>query len=218
MNKVDPRIVAGINVKQDSILDHIALQKYYVNVKEFGAKGDGVTDDTTAFQSAIDFANSINGRVFVPRGRYRISKLAVVDNGLDIVGQNAVIIKTTTDSVFYVKGGWENVVPVTAINVGEVVTATQNDTYSELTAAISAKLGDVLKIVSDDRLESILSSQIRKCEFFIVRSVSNGKVLTTSLLGDTYTTNVRVGRLKKTCLNETVVKFLWTGSFWQEIS
>lgn len=40
---------------------------YVLNVKDFGAKGDGVNDDTLAIQSAI-FACPKNGMVVVPRG------------------------------------------------------------------------------------------------------------------------------------------------------
>lgn len=43
-----------------------------VNVKDFGAKGDGSTDDTIAFESAVNAAGP-NGLVFVPRGSYNLS-------------------------------------------------------------------------------------------------------------------------------------------------
>ena len=43
----------------------------FVNVKDFGAVGDGVADDTTAFQNAINFAH---GRaVYVPGGDYLVT-------------------------------------------------------------------------------------------------------------------------------------------------
>ena len=42
-----------------------------VSVKDFGAVGDGVTDDTTAFQSAIDSVPA-EGIVHVPSGTYNI--------------------------------------------------------------------------------------------------------------------------------------------------
>lgn len=43
-----------------------------VSVKDFGAVGDGVTDDTLAFQRAFNYVNSVGGGVvFIPPGRYR---------------------------------------------------------------------------------------------------------------------------------------------------
>ena len=50
-----------------------------INILEFGAKGDGITDDTEAIQSAIDFAAKRGGgRIFfpyTPRG-YRLARAA----------------------------------------------------------------------------------------------------------------------------------------------
>lgn len=40
-----------------------------VNVKSFGAKGDGIADDTDAFKKAI----SASDKVFVPKGNYKLS-------------------------------------------------------------------------------------------------------------------------------------------------
>src|SRR5215472_11764505 len=39
---------------------------FNVRSDQYGAKGDGSTDDTAAFQSAITDATAVRGRVFVP--------------------------------------------------------------------------------------------------------------------------------------------------------
>lgn len=43
-----------------------------VNVKDFGAKADGITDDTAAFEKALEAVKEGNGAVFVPAGEYMI--------------------------------------------------------------------------------------------------------------------------------------------------
>lgn len=47
-----------------------------INVKQFGAKGDGKTDDTAAIEKAV--ASSGN-RLFFPKGHYRISRTLFID-------------------------------------------------------------------------------------------------------------------------------------------
>ena len=51
----------------------------FVSVKDFGAVGDGVTDDTAAIQAAIDYASGLGGFqrkvVWFPAGDYQITEL-----------------------------------------------------------------------------------------------------------------------------------------------
>ena len=44
-----------------------------VSVKDFGAVGDGVTDDSQAFQDAIDFLPTEGGKILVPTGAYLLN-------------------------------------------------------------------------------------------------------------------------------------------------
>lgn len=44
-----------------------------VSVKDFGAVGDGVADDTTAIQAGIDLACQYGGCVYLPAGTYKIT-------------------------------------------------------------------------------------------------------------------------------------------------
>ena len=54
-----------------------------VSVKDFGAVGDGVTDDTVAIQAAIDYASTVNGSagcaVYLPSGTYLLDTITFID-------------------------------------------------------------------------------------------------------------------------------------------
>jgi hypothetical protein len=59
-----------------------------VNVKDFGAVGDGVADDTAAIQAAINFTASRNGGyINIPSGVYKISNtLSITTSNIKIIG------------------------------------------------------------------------------------------------------------------------------------
>jgi polygalacturonase len=44
-----------------------------VNVKDYGAVGDGTTDDTTAMQAAITAVATTGQGLYVPAGTYKIT-------------------------------------------------------------------------------------------------------------------------------------------------
>jgi parallel beta-helix repeat protein len=68
----------------------------YVSVKDFGAVGNGIVDDTTAIQNALDATNNL----YFPEGNYKITSALVMDDNHYLIGAgygNSVITQATTD-------------------------------------------------------------------------------------------------------------------------
>lgn len=57
----------------------------WVGVKDFGAKGDGITDDTSAFKAAL--LAGAGGVVYVPKGTYIIKDTLVMPAGTTLQGE-----------------------------------------------------------------------------------------------------------------------------------
>lgn len=63
------------------MLEDIATQRPWSDVRAFGAKADGVADDTAPIQAAINFAGQRHAVVYFPPGSYKItSRLRVLPN------------------------------------------------------------------------------------------------------------------------------------------
>ena len=75
------------------------LIKDYINIKWFGAKGDGETDDTEALQKAIN----ISSKVVIPKGVFVVSKsLSLKDNAVIYgIGEDSVIKKSGDENVYF---------------------------------------------------------------------------------------------------------------------
>lgn len=57
------------------------------NVKNWGAKGDGVTDDTAAFNAAAAYVKAVGGDVlFIPRGQFNLDSGGYVYDGVSLRG------------------------------------------------------------------------------------------------------------------------------------
>jgi hypothetical protein len=56
-----------------------------VSVLDFGAVGDGVTDDTAAIQAALNQAKTTRQSVYIPAGKYSITQIAL-PSGIEVYG------------------------------------------------------------------------------------------------------------------------------------
>ena len=116
----------------------------YVSVKDFGAVGNGVANDTAAIQAALNAVDGTIKRIFVPAGTYLIEGITI--NGsvwLDGAGDDVVtfLAKPTigTSNMFYASG----IDGITITNCGFNM---QNDVIAGSRA--NAFLEDILCFVS----------------------------------------------------------------------
>lgn len=82
----------------DNVYKRLDEQRYFVNVREFGAIGNGTTDDTAAFTSAI--ASCVNGSVlWIPQGyTFLLSSRLDIPVSLRISGGGKIKFSTVVDT------------------------------------------------------------------------------------------------------------------------
>ncbi len=90
-------MIAAINDAGERFALKIRTRYEFVtlNVREFGAKGDGIQDDTLFIQAAI-MACPKEGRVLVPRGNYQITSL-FLKSDLNLELAEGAVLQANTD-------------------------------------------------------------------------------------------------------------------------
>lgn len=116
----DSQIGAALDLRVDARIGQ------RLSVRLFGAKGDGNTDDTAAFNNAIRTAKSEGSSVYVPPGRYVIEDVLLL-GGVSIEGtpRSIIVPKTDTKSAFRSDGdnGGEEAAGTVAANVAAGATS-----------------------------------------------------------------------------------------------
>jgi len=82
-------LVSPLFAQQET--DSVKIESYAkatdtVSVRDFGAKGDGVTDDTAAFQAALDSFGTKGGIVYASRGTYLFAGNLNVPSAVTLLG------------------------------------------------------------------------------------------------------------------------------------
>jgi len=95
-----PETITSTRTAAEHRTDHQSLHARHnqvFNVKEYGALGDGTTDDQTACQAALTAAAASGGVVYFPRGTYRVIGLTY--------GSNVTVAGDGPQSVISLKAG-----------------------------------------------------------------------------------------------------------------
>jgi hypothetical protein len=172
------------------------LSRWYntgvVNVKDFGAKGDGVTDDTAAIQAAFNvIGNNGGGVVLFPPATYHLTTAIMYDGGnLTIIGNGAVLEHTVAgSSTLNITGGTTSYVTDGAITVG--------DTTISMVSTDGINAGDICYIQAEgtDALWCKERNYYYKGEFVKVISVTASSIEIATPAIDSYITGASVVKL-----------------------
>jgi hypothetical protein len=139
-SRIDLRVTA------QSVLDVAQARAYAVNVKSYGAVGDGTTDDTVAIQAAV---NASNG-VFFPAGTYKITTAITLKANSTVFGEGA----SSVISYFGTAGGQGALFA----NSGSASAYIDNITISDLKV-----LGQVASLGFSEFVHLISVSGVRNC-------------------------------------------------------
>lgn len=85
---------AGASATKAAVQAAIRERAVVIDVRDHGAKGDGIADDTAAVQAAATAARDAKARLFVPQGDYRLTAHVNVWTDLDCVGR--FVVSSTT--------------------------------------------------------------------------------------------------------------------------
>jgi hypothetical protein len=89
VNRTPSAITANLVVATNATASRSLADRFAdtVNVKDFGAVGNGVSDDTAAIQAAIDYFSSGSGKIKLPAGTYKVtSQLTIAKDRIHIEG------------------------------------------------------------------------------------------------------------------------------------
>ena len=88
-----------------------------VSVKDFGAKGDGTTDDSAAIQLAVNYVKTNGGTAFFPAGTYKCKNIVTYSGTLPFslvgAGRDVVTLKHTDGAGPIINGGSGSTIPYT---------------------------------------------------------------------------------------------------------
>lgn len=176
MNNIEQGIVGAYDeLKQinSQLEQKVNTSHLSVNVKNYGAKGDGVTDDSEAFKNALSDLQS-GGCLYIPYGIYKIKDVEINYHNILVKGENSIIHTNT----IYIQENIENIIFENLNFVGEL-------SYYEITEVLNG--GE--KILIENNPFSI-GDTFTGSNFKGVDRVDNQIYTITGFDGKYYTTNL----------------------------
>jgi Pectate lyase superfamily protein len=96
----------------------------FISVKRYGAKGDGVTDDSAAFQRAVNAVAPLGIALWVPQGTYLVKNPTVAPSNLIVWGSPAATIVMSMITTAGNANAWLVASQVSSANTGSLAANT----------------------------------------------------------------------------------------------
>lgn len=151
------------------------IENYY-NATDYGAKGDGVTDDTLAFKAAIQKAVQTNGVVIVPPLKdglqYIITDTLTIDTPIKILGDTTSIgggsvVKITTNKPLFKANTQCKIYGLVIRGTLNVAYTSQVGIYIDDTNGVSVEDCSFFDCYDNILVnETVFYSQIHRCTFY----------------------------------------------------
>lgn len=148
------------------------LEENYVSVKDFGAKGDSVTDDTDELNNAFQTAKTKNKNIYIPNGVFKVNDEIELPKDINVIGNgsnNSIIDASGATGLFpnsavlYNSGNELISLPNLANNV------TAGDTQINFSLEPNVEEGDIIILYNPtDYSYSSSRSYYRKGEYLKV--------------------------------------------------
>lgn len=175
------------------------------NVHGFGAVGDGTTDDTTAINAAIDFAETSGGEVFLPPGTYLISAaLSVASSNVRIRGAGRGLTTIKMAATFIDSDASAISVYNSTYGTSQALSFDGNsgDQFVTVSATTGISAGDwvlvrSLKVADTESSTNKFCGELQKIQAV---DATTGVLTFYGYLADTYTTAQSASVLKVTML------------------
>lgn len=194
------KINAVIDIVNDLDSNFVKIGTIQHHVKDYGAKGDGVTDDTAAINSAATAARLAGGSLLFDRKKYLTTAPLIFDN-LHVKANDAIILATNTNSP----------AEPTAIKVSGSITSYYSliaDCFKSESvvkvspadlATLALEKGDLIKIISSSLFAPTAGEGVFQGEIQKVYSVdaATGEIKLYNYLEDTYLiiNNARIAKV-----------------------
>ncbi|MGQ3545739.1 right-handed parallel beta-helix repeat-containing protein [Bacillus thuringiensis] len=180
-----------------------SLSEREINVKDFGAKGDGISDDTTPTQNAINYLSTLGGGIVrIPSGKFKINSSINIPSNIQLLG---VGHSTIIDATGLSKGTSINQVKLFKIEGNlDTISTTPTSNINALSVSIPVlnvngfKQNDMILVSSDEPYApGTANLSWRKGEIQIVKGVTdfNLDLSGAMLFGYDYTQNGKVNRI-----------------------